>query len=249
MTAVKPNQQLVEKISARLKSVNALIAETLVACGRPAGSVSLVAVSKRQPAEVVQAAWAAGLRIFGENYAEEAQLKMEVLGDLPGIEWDMIGHVQSRKAHLVANGFNRLHSLDSEKLANLIEKFREPGQSPLEAFLEINVSGESSKSGLPGWQEADWPGLNTLLIRLEEIRSIKVSGLMTMPPLQEDMQQNRVFFRRLRELRDYLNEQRPERALRELSMGTSSDYPVAIEEGATIIRLGEALLGPRPLNK
>jgi pyridoxal phosphate enzyme (YggS family) len=184
--------------------------------------------------------------MLGDNYAEQAVQKMDALADLPDLQWEMVGHIQSRKAKLIASRVTRVHSLDSSKLARLLDEQRDPALPPLQVLLEINISGEESKAGLRGDDPSRWAELLPLVDEVTTYRHLRLTGLMTMPPLQADMEANRVYFRNLRELRDYLNAQRPGLALHELSMGTSADFPVAIEEGATLIRLGEAILGPRP---
>lgn len=237
---------LVKAVSDRLEQVKTRVAQVATKSGRGIQQVEIVTVTKRQPIALVRAAYDCGLRIFGENYAEEAVRKIEELSDLPGIQWDMVGHVQSRKVKLLANVVHRVHSVDSEKLARMFNEMRSPELSPLQVLLEVNVSGEASKEGLDGTDTTRWEKFLPLVDQMLELPRLRVTGLMTMPPLQADMEANRVYFRKLRELRDYLNTCRPELKLTELSMGTSSDFAVAIEEGATIIRLGEAILGPRP---
>jgi len=240
------NPELFSSINQRLSQVNAAIETACARVGRSPNEVTLVTVSKRQPIELIRAAYTCGLRRFGENYAEEAVAKMDALVDLADIQWEMVGHIQSRKAKLIASRVVRVHSLERGKLARLLDQFRDPELPPLQVLMEINVSGEASKEGVPGDDPARWSEILPLVDEVITYPRLKLTGLMTMPPLQVEMEANRVYFRRLRELQDYINAQRPDLNLRELSMGTSTDFPVAIEEGATIIRLGEAILGPRP---
>ena len=240
------NPELISVINQRLSQVNAAIEAACARVGRSPNEVTLVTVSKRQPIELIRAAYTCGLRRFGENYAEEAVAKMDALVDLADIQWEMVGHIQSRKAKLIASRVVRVHSLERGKLARLLDQFRDPELPPLQVLMEINVSGEASKEGLPGDDPARWSEILPVVDEVITYPRLKLTGLMTMPPLQVEMEANRVYFRRLRELQDYINAQRPDLNLRELSMGTSTDFPVAIEEGATIIRLGEAILGPRP---
>ena len=217
-----------------------------LAAGRVIGSTRLLVVTKGQSVAIIQAAYAAGVRLFGENYPEESLAKIESLSVLPDMEWHMIGHLQSRKARIVAQHFHMLHSLDGLALAERLDRqLSEEGRS-LSVLLEVNVSGEESKGGWPAW---DLPACDTLaadtekLLRLEYLR---VRGLMVMPPLFEDAALARPFFRKTRLLRDWLARRFPEAAWDELSMGTSADYPAAIEEGSTFVRVGTAILGPRP---
>ena len=240
------NHELTSSIKKRLSQVNTAIEAACARVGRSPNEVTLVTVSKRQPIELIRAAYTCGLRRFGENYAEEAVAKMDALVDLADIQWEMVGHIQSRKAKLIASRVVRVHSLERGKLARLLDQFRDPELPPLQVLMEINVSGEASKEGVPGDDPARWSDILLVLDEVVTYPRLKLTGLMTMPPLQVEMEANRAYFRRMRELQDYINAQRPDLNLHELSMGTSTDFPVAIEEGATIIRLGEAILGPRP---
>ena len=244
MKSVSP--QLISAISQRLNKVNEAINDACARVRRNPNEVTLVTVSKRQPVELIRAAYACGLRRFGENYAEEAVAKMDALADLKDIQWEMVGHIQSRKAKLIASRVVRVHSLERGKLARLLDQFRDPDLPPLQVLMEINISGEASKEGLLGDDPTHWSEILPVVDEVVTYPRLKLTGLMTMPPLQVEMEANRAYFRRMRELQDYINAQRPDLNLHELSMGTSTDFPVAIEEGATIIRLGEAILGPRP---
>lgn len=219
--------------------------------GRTPESVRLVVVTKTHPVEVVQAAVEAGAKILGENYAEEAvekilALKSQSSGLQSAVEWHMIGHVQSRKAQLVAEHFALFHSLDSLKLAQRVDRFAAQFGRRLPVLLEFNAGGEESKHGWPASNESRWPGLLTDLAAIASLPNLEVRGLMTMPPLSTDPETARPYFRRLRRLRDFLAERLPHVEWSELSMGTSADYAVAVEEGATLVRVGQAILGPRP---
>jgi pyridoxal phosphate enzyme (YggS family) len=205
----------------------------------------MVVVTKTHPAETIQPAIEAGARCLGENYADEALPKIQAFSAFQGIEWHMIGHVQSRKARLVAEYFAYLHSLDSLKLARKLDSYCSDLGKRLPVLLECNVSGEESKFGYPAWQEDQW---ETLLPEIEEIASLphpELRGLMTMAPYLEDPEQARPYFIQLRNLRDYLQSKLTKAGLPELSMGMSADYEVAIEEGATWVRVGTAIFGPR----
>ena len=243
----EPNPELFQTIKQRLEKIRANIAVAAQKCNRSASEVLLLAVSKRQPLGVIEAAYVCGLRSFGENYAEEAHEKIEQLAYLNDIRWEMVGHVQSRKSVSVAADFTRVHSLDSLKLARKLNVARAAHgiKEPLEVLLQLNVSGEASKEGMPAWDKDQWQNLPPIVSEILTLGQLRLTGLMTMPPLFEEPELSRPFFGLLRQARDYLNQQIPGLALTELSMGTSSDYPVAVEEGATIIRIGTALLGPR----
>jgi len=220
------------------------IDEATARSGRDAGSVRLVVVTKSQPLEVVQAAIAAGASILGENYAEEAVAKINALAET-AVEWHMIGHVQSRKADLVAGHFSMLHSLDSLKLAERLNRYCEELGRSLQVLLEINVSGEESKYGFPGWDEQHWPNLEPEIGHITALPRLRLRGLMTMPPFFDDPEQTRPYFQRLHRLQVFLREHIPYADWTDLSMGTSADFITAIEEGATYVRVGQAILGRR----
>lgn len=210
--------------------------------------VRLVVVTKSQPLEVVQAAMEAGVHILGENYPEEAVPKIQSLGEQSGVEWHMIGHVQSRKARLVADHFALLHSLDSLKLARRLDRFAAEANRTLPVLLEFNVGGEESKSGWDASDEAQWEGFLPEIAELAKLPNLRIQGLMTMPPLGTDPEESRSFFQRLRQLRDHLAARFHHADWHELSMGTSADFEVAVEEGATLVRVGTAIVGARKYN-
>jgi PLP dependent protein len=221
------------------------IADAAHRSGRDPAQVRLVVVTKTHPVEIVQAALEAGLRTFGENYAEEGVMKIQALPAQSGVEWHMIGHVQSRKARLVADHFALLHSLDSLKLARRLDRFAAEAGRVLPVLLEFNVGAEESKSGWDASEEARWESLLPDITELMSLRSLRVQGLMTMPPLGTDAEASRRFFQRLRRLRDHLASRFPQADWLELSMGTSADFEVAVEEGATLVRVGTAIVGAR----
>ena len=207
--------------------------------------IRLVVVTKSQPVEVARAAIEAGVTILGENYPEEGVMKIQSLAAQSGVEWHMIGHVQSRKARLIADHFALLHSLDSLKLAQRLDRFASEQNRILPVLLEFNVGGEENKSG---WEVSNDSILDKFLPDIQsvlELRNLRVRGLMTMPPLGADPEDSRRFFRSLRLLRDQLASLHPQADWRELSMGTSADYTVAVEEGATLVRIGTAIVGAR----
>jgi pyridoxal phosphate enzyme (YggS family) len=213
--------------------------------GRAPQDVRLVVVTKSQPLEVVQAAIEAGVRLLGENYPEEGVTKIQSLPRQTGVEWHMIGHVQSRKARLVAEHFELLHSLDSLKLAQRLDRFAAEQDRVLPVLLEFNVGGEESKAGWDASDDARWHAFLPDVGAILDLPNLRVHGLMTMPPLETDPNDARRFFQRLRLLRDHLASAFPQADWRELSMGTSADYPVAVEEGATLVRVGTAIVGAR----
>ena len=209
----------------------------------------LVVVTKLQPIEVIQAVIEAGARMLGENYAEEAADKIAFLGSQSGVEWHMIGHVQSRKASLVAQHFDLIHSLDSLKLAQRLNRSAADLGRILPILLEFNVSGEKSKHGWEATDESMWRDLLKDANAIAVLPNLKIQGLMTMPPLSTDPDAARIYFRKLHRLRDFLMWHVPQAEWMELSMGTSTDYAVAVEEGATLVRIGQAILGPRPVTE
>lgn len=236
---------LVSSIRENYQSTLDRIATAARKSNRDPEDVRLVVVTKSQPIEVVQAAIEAGARILGENYPEEAVTKIQSLTAQSAVEWHMIGHVQSRKARLVADHFALLHSLDSVKLAQRLDRFAAEQNHVLPVLLEFNVGGEESKAGWDASDESKWDGLLPEIASIFELSHLRVRGLMTMPPLETNPEDVRRFFERLRSLRDYLSAQYSHVDWRELSMGTSADYAVAVEEGATLVRVGTAIVGAR----
>jgi len=240
---------LVQSIRERYLLTLDNIANAAQSVGRKPESIKLVVVTKSQSLEVTQAAIEAGARTLGENYPEEGVMKIQSLPEFSAVEWHMIGHVQSRKAQLVAENFNFLHSLDSLKLAKRLDRFCSEAECTLPVLLEFNVGGEDSKSGWLAGDEALWPALLDELATVISLPNLKVRGLMTMPPLGQTAEFSRPFFQRLKHLQTYLASQFPNADFTELSMGTSSDYEVAVQEGATLVRVGTAIVGARQYNK
>jgi pyridoxal phosphate enzyme (YggS family) len=227
-------------IAARVSAVRERIARAAARAGRRVEEITLVAVSKTQPPEAVREAAAGGVRDFGENRVQEAEDKIVATSDLKaaGVRWHLVGHLQANKARKAIALFDRVHSVDSRDLAQRLGRLAVEAGRTLPLLVEVDLAGEETKHGLP---EAE------LLPTLEALRGeagLRTEGLMVLPPLLEDPEQVRPFFRRLRELRD--------RALAaglladgQLSMGMSHDFDVAIEEGATLVRVGTALFGER----
>jgi hypothetical protein len=238
-----------EKIRQNYEMVQGKITSAAQRVGRSPSEVKLVVVTKSHPVQVVSAVIEAGARILGENYAEEGLEKIKAMGAIPELDWHMIGHVQSRKADLVVKNFALVHSLDSFKLADRLNRTAESRNCCQPVLVQINVSGEESKFGYPAWNDGQ---ISTLMNEMEKITglsSLKVQGLMTVPPFVEIGELSRPFFQRLRILRNLLIEKFPETDWSDLSMGMSADYEVAIEEGATFVRVGTAILGERIYSK
>jgi len=220
------------------------IAENLVRLHKEIPSeVKIIAVSKTMPVSAIQEAYDTGHRDFGENKVQEMTDKQ---GRLPqDINWHMIGHLQSRKARQVCDHFSWFGALDRMKIAERLSSYCLEIQRNLPVLLECNVSGETSKFGWPAWDEITWDHLVSEFSILVKLPGIQVKGLMTMAPYLENPESTRPYFSRLRKLREYLSQNIPDVDWAELSMGMSADYPIAIEEGATIVRIGTALLGSR----
>lgn len=224
------------------------VQETMAAAARRVGrgrdSILLVAVSKGQPAGHIQAAHAAGVRDFGENRVEEAGPKIDELGDLPDLRWHLIGHVQSRKADRASGRFDLIHSVDRLKIARLLDARAAESDRRQPVLLECNVSGEVSKAGWPMSNPEVWPDRMREIEEVVGCAHLEVRGLMTMAPSTDDSDFVRSVFSRLRELRDYIARRVPGDWY-ELSMGMTDDYELAVEEGATIVRIGRAIFGQR----
>jgi pyridoxal phosphate enzyme (YggS family) len=249
MSAVSPEST--GEMAARFAAVRERMAAACARAHRPADSVTLVAVSKTHPPQVILQAIACGQTHFGENRIEEAAEKIAAVrteSPIP-VTWHMIGHVQSRKAREVVAAVDYIHSLDSLKLAERYARFAQELKRTARVLLEINVSGEASKSG---FQASSWrqnaalrESLWSDIRRIIELPGLRVEGLMTMAPIVERAEQARPVFTALRALRDALAADFPGAHWQTLSMGMTDDYEVAIEEGATMIRVGRALFGPR----
>jgi hypothetical protein len=233
-------------LAANLRSVQERITAAAGRAGRDPAAITLVAVTKTQPLSTVQAAYDLGLRHLGENRVEDAEV---AAGAVPAdVTWHMIGHIQSRKARRVVPLFHFVHSLDSVKLARALDRLSTGRAMPLPVLLECNVSGETSKYGFRAerWAEED-EQRRSLFTAVEEIvalPNLRVEGLMTMAPIVADPEQARPVFARLRRLREGLAAAFPQAGWSHLSMGMTDDFEVAIEEGATMVRIGRALFAP-----
>ena len=210
----------------RLEQVEARIQAAAARAGRARSEITLVAVTKKFPAEVVREAYEAGLRVFGENYVQEFEGKHPALADLTDAEFHLIGHLQSNKTRVALDLFQVIETVDSAKLARRLDG------RPLEVMIEVKLSHEESKAG------AEPESLTKLIEEIRACANLKLTGLMTMPPWNDDPEVTRPYFRRLAALAR-------EHGLKKLSMGMSHDLEAAIEEGSTHVRVGTALFGPR----
>jgi pyridoxal phosphate enzyme (YggS family) len=215
-------------LSERLLQVEERIQNAVNRAGRRRDEITLIAVTKKFPAEVTREAYELGLRSFGENYVQEFERKYPLLGDLAGAEFHLIGHLQSNKSRIAGDLFQVIETVDSEKLARRLDQLNRP----LEVMIEVKLSHEEAKEGAP--PEA----LPALITAIRACPNLRLSGLMTMPPWCDDPEATRPYFGTLAALAR-------EHGLRKLSMGMSHDLEAAIEEGATHVRVGTALFGPR----
>ena len=210
--------------------------------GRDPDGIALMAVSKTFPASSIREAYAAGLRVFGENRVQEFAGKVEDLRDLEQARWHMIGHLQSNKAAKTAELFHAVDSVDSLKLAEKLNEAARNVGMKLAVLIEINVGGEAAKTGAA----PDSTELDRLLSAAARLEHLEIRGLMTVPPFTDDPQGARPYFRKLRELRDQISARKlPGLGLDILSMGMSHDFEAAIEEGSTCVRVGTGIFGMR----
>jgi pyridoxal phosphate enzyme (YggS family) len=211
-------------------------------CGRDPAGIALMAVTKTVPSDRIREAYDSGQRLFGENRVQEFAAKSAALLPLPGVEWHMIGHLQSNKAKKTAELFAAVDSVDSLSLAEKLNAVAQALGKRLPVLIEVNIGGEGAKSGVA----PDSPELEELLQAAARIENLEFRGLMSVPPFTAEPEDARHYFRRLRELRDRLAARhRAGVSLDVLSMGMSHDFEVAIEEGATCVRVGTALFGKR----
>ena len=226
-------------IANNLAAVRERIAAAAVAAGRRPEDVRLLAVSKTFSADHVRAAWAAGQRDFGENKVQEALQKISETTELE-IRWHLIGHLQSNKVKKAAPAFSAIHAIDSVELLRRVDAVAADAGAAPDLYIQVDLAGESTKFGAP---EADVPAIARAAM---ECRAARLKGLMLLPPWFDDPEQARPYFRRLHELRDRLVEDGIDGSrLRDLSMGMSHDFEVAIQEGATLVRVGTAIFGKR----
>jgi pyridoxal phosphate enzyme (YggS family) len=222
--------------------VRARIAAAAQRAGRNPGGVILMTVSKTFAPERIREAYAAGLRVFGENRVQEFSAKAEALADLQDADWHMIGHLQTNKAAKSVELFTAIDSVDSLRLAERLNGAARQIGKTIPALIEINVGQEAAKSGI----HADSPELDELLRAAPELEHLQFRGLMTVPPYFDDPQQARPYLRKLRELSNQITARKlPNVTMAILSMGMSHDFEVAIEEGSTCVRVGTAIFGER----
>lgn len=226
-------------LARNLAEVRGRIAAACARAGRDPSGVRLLPVSKTVPEPRMRAAVAAGMTDFGENKVQEAKAKATALADLPGLTWSVIGHLQTNKARDVVAFASEFQALDSLRLAEALDRRLQAAGRSLDVFVQVNSSREQSKYGLPPDEVADF------LTRLPGFASLRVRGLMTLAVFSSDTAAVRECFVRLRELRDRLREA-GHTGLDGLSMGMSGDFEIAVEEGATVVRVGQAIFGSRP---
>ncbi|AEB83433.1 YggS family pyridoxal phosphate-dependent enzyme [Alicycliphilus denitrificans] len=237
-----PQAATLQDFQRHLATVQARIAAACQRAGRDPASVRLLPVSKTQPEARVRLAHAAGCRLLGENKPQEALGKWQATQDLPGLRWSVIGHLQTNKARLVARFASEFQALDSLRVAEALERRLQAEGRALDVFVQVNTSGEASKYGLLPREVA------AFLRALPAFPALRVRGLMTLALFSSDAARVRRCFVLLRTLRDRLRQEAPAGiTLEELSMGMSGDFEIAIEEGATVVRVGQALFGARAL--
>lgn len=225
-------------VADNIRHVREVMAEAARRSGRPASAIRLMAVTKTVDDDRILAAIRTGVEIIGENYVQEAKRKIEKLGKLG--EWHLIGRLQTNKAKYAVHLFDMIHSVDRLELAAELDRRARADGRVIPILIEVNVGGEESKSGIPLNAALD-------LVRVvAPLENLSIRGLMAMPPWFDDSEESRPYFRALRELRDKIaGEAIPRVEMRELSMGMTDDYVVAIEEGATIVRIGRGIFGER----
>ncbi len=225
-------------IRKNLEKIRQAVEEACQRAGRAPSTVRILGASKKQPPQKIREAFEAGLRLIGENYVQEARDKKTSLEDLP-LQWHLIGPLQTNKARYAVKLFHCIQTIDRPAIVKELSKRAKGLSTPLEVLIEVNVGGEETKAGVNPEE------LPSLAEQILETPFLELKGLMTIPPYRENPEEVRPFFALLRGLREDLKRRFPEAPLTELSMGMSHDFKVAIEEGATIVRIGTALFGPR----
>ncbi len=229
-------------IAENIARVQERIAAAARRAGRDPDEITLMGVSKTFPVECIREAYAAGLCVFGENRVQEFAGKADAVHGLPDAEWHLIGHLQSNKAAKATELFDAVDSVDSVRIAEKLNASAESAGKTLSVLIEINVGGEAAKSGV----ELDSDELKQILRGAPRWGNLRINGLMTVPPYMEDPEGSRAYFRQLRQIRDSIAARElPKIGTAVLSMGMSHDFEVAIEEGATCVRVGTAIFGER----
>jgi pyridoxal phosphate enzyme (YggS family) len=229
---------LMADVAANYRGIVEHIGRAAVLARRDPCEVKLLAAAKAQDTESIEAAITSGVSLIGENYVQEAKSKRKSLSR--NVEWHMIGHLQRNKAKAAVELFDVIETLDNTELARELDKEGRKRNVRVRALIEVNLGGEETKSGVAKDKVVE------LLQTIGQLTHLSIEGLMTIPPYRESCEEARPYFRELRQLRDQLHSLKlPNVDLRELSMGMTHDYPVAVEEGATIVRIGTALFGPR----
>lgn len=237
-----PTALTLDDLRKNLASVRQRIAATAERVGRSASDIRLLPISKTVPAERLRLAYEAGCRMLGENKVQEAQRKSEELADLTDLRWSLVGHLQRNKARYVARFADEFQALDSLRVAEALERRLQIEGRSLDVFVQVNSSGEESKFGLPPAEVA------AFVAQLPNYPALRVRGLMTLALFSSDEAHVRPCFVLMRELRDRLRQEAPDGVdLDELSMGMSGDFELAIEEGATVVRVGQSIFGARAL--
>jgi PLP dependent protein len=223
----------------KINNLRERIQKAAISCGRSPDEITLIAVSKTKPADLVRQAMDAGLTVFGENYIQEARDKITSISS-GNLTWHFIGHLQSNKAKYAVKLFDLIHTVDSMKLAKELNKQAEKIGKVQDILIQVNTGMEASKSGIAEKDAVD------LVRNISGLHHIKVKGLMTIPPFFDAPDKSMPFFKALRNLRDRIREENiPNIQMDELSMGMTGDFEVAIQEGATLIRVGTAIFGKR----
>jgi PLP dependent protein len=238
--ALQDTQREMNAIAQNLQSIRERITHTAVGCGRSPDEILLLAISKTFPVESITQAVEAGIHQFGENRVQEAEGKIPHFKNAPNLQWHLVGHLQSNKAQRAAELFDVIHSIDSVRLAQRLNQASWEIGKTLSVFLQVDFGGEETKFG------AEPDRIREIVSAMSGLKGIRLDGLMTIPPYFEDPEKVRPYFAKLRGLRDMLESEQPGcLGQKHLSMGMSHDFEVALQEGATILRIGTAIFGLR----
>lgn len=239
---IAPQPTTLEAIQANLQAIHTRIAAACHSVGRDPSDVRLLPVTKTKSTDILRLAYAAGCREFGENKVQEAEQKAQALTDLPEVRWHVIGHLQTNKAKHVARFAHEFQALDSLRLAAALDRRLQLEGRSLDVYVQVNSSAEPQKYGLAPQDVA------AFITELPHFSALRVKGLMTLAEFSSDTERVRACFMRMRVLQQQLQDSTPQGIqLDELSMGMSGDFELAIQEGATVVRVGQAIFGPRPL--